>query len=83
MEKYYTRVCNFYYGDVSENLVKKSKTLPVGGNSKISFDHVEILSRQNNKLIHIKEIKNLPIILKKKINNDLRNVKKKKKIFQI
>ena len=81
MEKYYTRVCNFYYGDVSENLVKKSKTLPVGGNSKISFDHVEILSRQNNKLIHIKEIKNLPIILKKKINNDLRNVKKKKKNF--
>jgi dihydropteroate synthase len=43
MKKYYTRVCNFYYGNNSQNLIKKKKALPLNGNLKISFDHVEIL----------------------------------------
>jgi len=81
MKKYYTRVCNFYYGYISEDLVRKNKTLPISGNSKISFDHVEILSRQSYKLVNIKEIKNLPAILKKKINKDLKNITKNKKNF--
>ncbi len=81
MKKYYTRVCNFYYGDISKDLVRKKKALPISGNPKISFDHVEILSRQTYKLINIKAIKNLPTILKKKINKDLKNITKKKKNF--
>ena len=81
MKKYYTRVCNFYYGYISEDLVRKNKTLPISGNSQISFDHVEILSRQSYKLVNIKEIKNLPAILKKKINKDLKNITKNKKNF--
>ena len=81
MKKYYTRVCNFYYGNNSQNLIKKKKALPLNGNLKISFDHVEILSRNSNKLIHIKEIKNLPIQLKKKINKDLRIITKRKRNF--
>ena len=66
MKKYYTRVCNFYYGSNSKNLVKKKRALPLNGNLEISFDHIEILSRNNSKLINIKEIKNLPLQLKKK-----------------
>ena len=81
MKKYYTRVCNFYYGNNSQNLIKKKKALPLNGNLKISFDHVEILSRNSNKLIYIKEIKNLPIQLKKKINKDLRIIAKRKRNF--
>ena len=79
MKKYYTRVCNFYYGNNSQNLINKKKALPLNGNLKISFDHIEILSRNSNKLIHIKEIKNLPIQLKKKINKDLRIIVKRKR----
>ena len=81
MKKYYTRVCNFYYGINSQRLINKKKTIPLNGNLKISFDHIEILSRNSNKLIHIKEIKNLPLKLKKKVNKDLINISKQKKNF--
>ena len=81
MEKYYTRVCNFYYGSYARNLIKKKKALPLNDNSNISFDHIEILSRKNTKLIHLKEIKNLPLILKKKIKKDLIKISKRKKNF--
>ena len=84
MKKYYTRACNFYYGINSQRLINKKKALPLNGNLKISFDHIEILSRNSNKLIHIKEIKNLSSKLRKKVNKDLINIsKKKKKIFPI
>ena len=81
MKKYYTRACNFYYGDHSKRLVKKKKALPLNSNIEISFDHIEILSRNNSKLISIKEIKNLPLQLKKKVNKDLRIIAKRKKNF--
>ena len=66
MEKYYTRVCNFYYGSYSRKLVRKKNSLPLNGNSNISFDHIEILSRKNKKLINIKELKKLSLSLQKK-----------------
>ena len=81
MKKYYTRACNFYYGINSQRLINKKKALPLNGNLKISFDHIEILSRNSNKLIHIKEIKNLSSKLRKKVNKDLKNISKKKKNF--
>ena len=81
MKKYYTRVCNFYYGSISKKLVLKKKTLPLNGNLNISFDHVEILSRNSVKRIHIKKIKKLPSFLKKKVNKDLKIIIKKKKNF--
>jgi len=83
MKKYYTRVCNFYYGTNSQRLINKKKTIPFNGNLKISFDHIEVLSRNSSKLIHIKEIKNLSPNLRKKVNKDLKNISKKKKIFPI
>ena len=45
MIRYYTRVCNFYYGKESELLVNKKKAIPLNGNKKLSFDRVEIISR--------------------------------------
>ena len=81
MKKYYTRVCNFYYGNTSKKLLKQKKTLPLNGNPKISFDHIEILSRNSKKKIHIKDIKKLSKFFKVKIKNDLKKIIKKKKNF--
>ena len=81
MKKYYTRVCNFYYGNHAKILIKKKKALPLNGNAEISFDHIEILSRDSSKLIHIKDINKLPIKLKKNIKKDLTNILKRKKNF--
>ena len=78
MIKYYTRVCNFYYGIVSKNLVKRKKTLPLNGNDKISFDKIEIISRKSKKKIFIKDIGSLSISLKKKIKKDISLITKKK-----
>jgi len=81
MKKYYTRVCNFYFGSKSIQLVAKKKTLPLNGNNEISFDQIEIISRNSKKLINIKDIGKLSIFLKKKINNDLKIIIKKNKNF--
>jgi dihydropteroate synthase len=78
MKKYYTRVCNFYYGKSSIKLVKQKKNLPLNGNKEISFDQIEIISRNSKKLVSLKDIKKLPLFLKNKINNDLKIIVKKK-----
>ena len=70
MKKYYTRVCNFFYGDTSKNLVKNKKTLILNGNKKLSFNYIEILSRNTKKKIHIDKLKTLPEIIQKKISDD-------------
>ena len=41
MQRYYTRACNFYYGDQSRILVSKKKTIPLHQIKEISFDHIE------------------------------------------
>ena len=81
MKKYYTRVCNFYYGNKSIKLINQKKTLPLNGNKEISFDQIEILSRNSKKLINIKDIKKLSIFLKKKIIKDLKLITRKNKNF--
>ena len=81
MKKYYTRVCNFYYGNTSKKLIKQKKTLPLNGNPQISFDHIEILSRNSKKKIHIKDIKKLSKFFRVKIKNDLKKIVRKKKNF--
>ena len=55
MTKYYTRVCNFYYGNISKKLVNKNITIPLSGNKTISFDQIEIFSR-NKKKYHQKQL---------------------------
>ncbi len=81
MKRYYTRVCNFYYGEQSENFVKKKKSLPLHKIKKISFDQIEIITRKSKKKIFINEIKFLPNLIKKKIILDLNKVTSKKKNF--
>jgi len=80
MSRYYTRACNFYYGLKSKTLVKKKKTLPLNGNSEISFDKIEIISRKSSKTINLNEIHKLPISLKKKIKKDIKKISLKKDI---
>ena len=81
MLKYYTRVCNFYYGSESEILVNKNKTLPLNGNKEISFNQIEIISRKSKKKISINKLDKLPRFLKKKISLDLKIITSKKKNF--
>ena len=81
MPRYYTRACNFYYGDHSIKLVDKKKALPLCQKKEISFDQIEILSRKSKKRIFINQIKNLSQSLRKKINSDLKKIKSKKKNF--
>ena len=72
MKRYYTRVCNFYYGKESELLVNKKKSIPLNGNKKLSFDHIEIITRNSKKTFHIQNINSLNRLLKNKIKSDLK-----------
>jgi dihydropteroate synthase len=81
MKKYYTRACNFYYGNTSKILIKQKKTLPLNGNKEISFSHIEILSRNSKKKITIKEVEKLSKFLKNIVKRDIKIIIKKKKDF--
>ena len=76
MKKYYTRACNFFYGQRSQELIKKKLTLPLCGNNSISFNQIEIFIRDKkrvkSKTINIKKINKLDHSLKKKINEDIK-----------
>ena len=85
MKKYYTRACNFYYGNNAKLKIKKKLALPLCGNSNISFDKIEIITRTKNnttsKIINLKKINKLNGLLKKKIKIDLKKITMKRKNF--
>ena len=85
MIKYYTRACNFYYGELAKILINKNKALPLCGSKKIAFDKIEIFSRNKNKikckLISINKIKVLKKDEKTKISRDLKNITSRRKNF--
>ena len=81
MRRYYTRVCNFYYGNVSRLLVNNNRSIPLNGNKNISFDHIEIISRTSKKKISINKINGLTKSLKESIKIDLEKIRSKKKNF--
>jgi dihydropteroate synthase len=81
MKKYYTRACNFFYGKLSIKLVNQKETFPLRGNKEISFNKIEIISRNSKKRIDLKDIKKCPQALKIKIENDIRTIIKKNKNF--
>jgi len=89
MRKYYTRPCNFYYGNYANKLISNKKALSLAGNSNIAFDKIEIFKRTKKNItkssIHsIKDIKNLNKELKTIVITDLKNItKKRKNIFGI
>ena len=78
MTKYYTRACNFFYGQDSRQLVKRKLTLPLCNDSSISFNQIELFSRNKkivrNKIVDLKNIKNLPKKIKEKIKQDLKKI---------
>ena len=79
MVKYYTRACNFYFGQKSKKKINEGKALPLCDNHLISFDTIEIISRKNKKKIHIREIKKQSYKIKKKIKEDIKLIIGKKK----
>jgi len=81
MSRHYTRVCNFYYGNSSKKLVNKKKTVPLNGIEEISFDQIEIITRNSKKKIFVNQIKYLPKFIRRKVNFDLKKIKLKKKNF--
>ncbi len=82
MKKYYTRACNFFYGSESKKLIKKRLSLPLCGEKNISFNQVEIFTKENkkiaSKIIDIKNINKLPDNIKKKILKDLKKITAKR-----
>ena len=84
MGKYYTRPCNFYYGNFAKKLIKSKKALPLAGNTNIAFDQLEIFNRKKksitqSRIYSIKEIKNLGKEIKSKIKIDLKKITSKRK----
>ncbi len=80
MTKYYTKACNFYYGSISKDKVKRKLSIPLHGNKLLSFDMIEIISRKNKKYVHIKKLNELKTSIKKKILFDIKQISKRKKI---
>ena len=78
MIKYYTRACNFYYGSISKEKIRKKLSIPLHGNELISFDTIEIISRKKIKRINVKKLSNLQIKIKKKVLHDIKQISKKK-----
>ena len=85
MIKYYTRACNFYYGSLSKKLVKTKHTLPLCGNKKISFDKIEVFSKNKqkitSKIINIKELNFLPKLARIKVAQDIKKIISRRKFF--
>ena len=85
MIKYYTRACNFNYGTLSKKLVKTKQALPLCGNKEISFDKIEIFTKNNKKItsrtIDIKKIIFLPKLIKIKVTQDIKKITSKRKFF--
>ncbi len=85
MIKYYTRACNFKYGSTARRLIKRKLALPLCGNKNISFDEIEIITRNKNKIsskiINYKKINLLSTSQKKKIKQDLKKIIRKRKNF--
>ena len=85
MIKYYTRACNFKYGSIARQLIKNKRALPLCGNKDISFDEIEVISRNKNKIysktINYKKISLLRSSQKNKVMKDLKSITSKRKNF--
>ena len=86
MKKYYTRACNFFYGSISKKLIKKKLSLPLCGDTSISFNQIEIFTRDKkkviSKIIDIKNINKLPLVIKKKILTDIKKITAKREFLK-
>ena len=74
-------MCNFAYGKNSIKLVSKKINLPLNGNRELSFNQIEIITRNLKKTINLKDIKKLPKLLREKVYKDLKIITKKNNNF--
>ena len=85
MTKYYTRACNFFYGHDSRQLVKKKLSLPLCNDNSISFNQIELFSRNKKivkyKIIDLKNIRKLPKKIKEKVTQDLKKITNKREFL--
>ena len=85
MKKYYTRACNFFYGSNSKKLIKNKSALPLCGNKSISFNQIEIFTRDRrkvvSKIVNIKDINKLSPQIKKKVFDDIKKITAKREFF--
>ena len=85
MLKYYTRACNFYYGSLSKRLIKKKRTLPLCGDKEISFDQIELFSKNKkkitSKIININKINLLAKSIKIKVIRDIKKITSRRKFL--
>jgi dihydropteroate synthase len=84
MRKYYTRACNFYYGETAKNLVLNKKALSLNSRKDIAFDQIEIFQRKKNKITKsifcsIKEVKKLDSQMLSEVKEDIKNIISKRK----
>ena len=84
MRKYYTRPCNFYYGNFARSLISKKQALSLTGSLNIAFDQIEVFERKAKKTVQskvysISKIKNLPKTLKSIVEKDLKQILSKRK----
>ena len=87
MREYYTRPCNFYYGNYAKRLITQKKALTLAGNPNIAFDQLEIFQRKKRNIIKsnsfsIFEINSLNKEKKTIINADLKKITSKRKNIQ-
>ncbi len=85
MIKYYTKACNFKYGSTARKLIDKKQALPLCGCKDISFDEIEIITRNKNnirsKIINYKKVSYLNTPQRNKVRKDLKNIISKRKNF--
>jgi len=83
MRKYYTRACNFYYGEKAKSLIQNKKALPLNFRKDIAFDQIEIFQRKKNQITKsnfypITEIKNLDRQMLLDVESDIKNITSEK-----
>ena len=79
MRKYYTRPCNFYYGNYAKKLINSKKALPLAGNLNLAFKEIEIFYRKNknstkSEFCSINQINDLNKEKKNIVKNDLKKI---------
>ncbi len=84
MRKYYTRACNFCYGETAKSLILNNKALPLNSRHNIAFDQIEIFQRKQNQVVEskvcsIKEIKKLDKEILSEIEKDIKNITMERK----
>ena len=80
MRKYYTRPCNFYYGNQAKKLIRKKKAFSLAGNTSVAFDQIEVFKRLKKKKVNssIYSIKNIPNNIWFVMRSDLKKIVSKR-----